>query len=128
MFNSSGKTLEVPSSHFFTLSDWKRLHTLSERSVQREIADTYTRSLDKEKYGRLLEISRNNLLGYEYSNMVESLKRNFSENPEAASVSTAIDFFRERFDLVMERGRFLAILEPKIEIIRNALREAIRRA
>lgn len=123
-FKSGDKELDIPSQPYFLLSDWKLIHQLNDRKVKQWILDIRW-SLDQDAIDRLIQITNNPELGYEYFRMVEKAKiATSTQDP----VTWNVDFFRKAFDYVLTWADFKRITQEQVEKIRMALRNSLKLA
>jgi len=124
-FRSGDKLLDIPTQPYFLLSDWKLIHQLNDRKVRQWILDIRWWAIDKEAIDRLVEITQNPELGYEYFRMVERAKiASSTQDP----VVWSVDFFKKAFEYMLTWSEFKAITQEQVEKIRDALRNSLKLA
>jgi hypothetical chaperone protein len=123
-FKSWSRLLPIPSNPYFILSDWKLIHQLNDKKVRQSIRDIQW-AIDEDAINRLLEITENPELWYEYFRMVESTKIASSTNDP---VTWTAHFFRRAFEFVLAEKTFRAITAEQLEKIREALQNSLRLA
>lgn len=124
-YSSLWKSLDVPTSFFYMLSDWKNIHELSTKKVTSAIDDIYRISQDKERFGRIQEISHNHRLWYEYFSEVEKSKRALSKCEHTEGV---FEFFNYPFHYNLSRKDFEVMIHTSLDTVMVTMMEAISQA
>ncbi len=123
-FKSGDKLLSIPSQPYFLLSDWKLIHQLNDRKMKQSILDIRW-ALDQDAIDRLIEVTNNPELGYEYFRMVEQAKIvSSTQDP----VVWNVNFFKKTFDYMLTWEVFRRITQEQVEKIKNALRNSLQLA
>lgn len=123
-FRSGEKLFEMPSQPYFLLSDWKNIHHLNDKKVKQWILDIRG-ALDQDALSRLIEITSNPELGYEYFRMVEQAKIATSSHDP---IEWHVSFFKKAFDYILTRDQFKQITAEQVEKIRKALKDAMKQS
>lgn len=123
-FRSWDRLLPIPSNPYFILSDWKLIHQLNDRKVRQAIMDIQW-AIDKDAIDRLVEITENPELWYEYFRMVEGAKIASSSNDPVVWYA---HFFRRAFQFVLTENAFRTITTEQLSKIRDTLRNSLRLA
>lgn len=116
------KELELPTTFFHTLSDWKKIHELWDKKNRLNILELYSQAIDKVKFWRIAEISSNPLLWYEYFEKVEKTKKELSKNED---YNWKFDMFKIPFDFEISRLLFEELIKEEIYKIIKTINELL---
>lgn len=121
-YTSMWKNMEIPQSYFYMLSDWKRIHELSNIKNRLRVSEYYGQSWDKDKLWRMVEIVEDSLLWYEYFAKVEWTKRQLSD---IESIDWNFGIFSNSFDYKITRNDFEKMIEEETDNILNTIKEIL---
>lgn len=122
LFNSMWKQLELPTSFYHTLSDWRKLHELWDRKTKHDILWLYWPSLEKDKFWRLCDIINNPLLWYEYFQWVEWTKKQLSQDEVH---NWNFNFFTNPLNFQISRVLFEQLIQDEIYRIVKTIEELL---
>lgn len=116
------KQLELPTSFYHTLSDWRKLHELWDRKTKHDILWLYWPSLEKDKFWRLCDIINNPLLWYEYFQWVEWTKKQLSQDEVH---NWNFNFFTNPLNFQISRVLFEQLIQDEIYRIVKTIEELL---
>lgn len=123
-YQSFGKTLEIPRSHFADFADWSRLALMRNRRTMDELARLKKAATDPAAIGRMITVIEKEL-GYPLYDAVGSLKRALSE---ADSATFRFSGGGLEIEQQVQRRDFEAWIAPDIARIEATVDAALAKA
>jgi len=123
--NVMWKNLLVPSHYYHMLSDWKQIDRLRQRDVLIKLKEIYGRTKSPELFKRLIEISQEPTLWYEYYHLVENTKRELSNND---ILRKQINIFSDSYEKAISRIEFEQMIINEVSSISNTIEEILNQA
>lgn len=116
------KTLPVPTSQYFELSEWSKVNSVYSYQNKRIVNEVYANAHNPLKYGRLLEVIEGEK-GHQLLNLVENAKISLS----AATRHTEIlSFLKDKPAVISTTELFEAVIRPNIIKINQSIAEALK--
>ncbi|MFP5433112.1 MAG: Hsp70 family protein [Alphaproteobacteria bacterium] len=123
-YQSFGKTLEIPRSHFADFADWSRLALMRNRRTMDELARLKKAATDPAAIGRMITVIEKEL-GYPLYDAVGSLKRALSD---ADSATFRFSGGELEIEQQVQRRDFEAWIAPDIARIEATVDAALAKA
>lgn len=123
-YQSFGKTLEIPRSHFADFADWSRLALMRNRRTMDELARLKKAATDPAAIGRMITVIEKEL-GYPLYDAVGSLKRALSD---ADSATFRFSGGGLEIEQQVQRRDFEAWIAPDIARIEATVDAALAKA
>ena len=123
-YQSFGKTLEIPRSHFADFADWSRLALMRNRRTMDELARLKKAATDPAAIGRMITVIAKEL-GYPLYDAVGSLKRALSD---ADSATFRFSGGELEIEQQVQRRDFEAWIAPDIARIEATVDAALAKA
>ncbi|OHC98131.1 MAG: molecular chaperone Hsp70 [Sphingomonadales bacterium RIFCSPLOWO2_12_FULL_63_15] len=123
-YQSFGKTLEIPRSHFADFADWSRLALMRNRRTMDELARLKKAATDPAAIGRMITVIEKEL-GYPLYDAVGSLKRALSD---ADSATFRFSGGGLEIEQLVQRRDFEAWIAPDIARIEATVDAALAKA
>lgn len=123
-YQSFGKTLEIPRSHFADFADWSRLALMRNRRTMDELARLKKAATDPAAIGRMITVIEKEL-GYPLYDAVGSLKRALSD---ADSATFRFSGGGLEIEQMVQRRDFEAWIAPDIARIEATVDAALAKA
>lgn len=123
-YDSNGKILPIPNTHFFDLSEWSQVNSLYEHKNMNMVNGCLIYSHSPEKYGRLYEVMQKQL-GHMVLSSVEDTKIKLSDNDK---VEVSLDFMQSKPLISTSRSEFELSINIHTMKILNSIKECLRLA
>lgn len=118
------KNLEVPSYHYFDLSEWSKVNFLYTNRILFQARQLLRETHDPVKYGRLINVLEQET-GHAVLAETEKIKIGLTKSDIHVA---ALDFIDQDLRLDVARENFNAAISPKSERIVNAAKECLQNA
>ncbi|QRR00695.1 Hsp70 family protein [Dyadobacter sandarakinus] len=118
------KNLEVPSYHYFDLSEWSKVNFLYTNKTIFQARQLLRETHDPVRYGRLISVLEQET-GHAVLAATEKIKIGLASSEQYAA---ALDFIDESLQIDVARADFNAAITIKTERIIQAARECLRAA
>ena len=119
------KDIWIPSDYYHMLSDWKQIDKLRQRDILIKLESILWRTLKPELFKRLIEVSKEPTLWYEYYSLIEQTKRELS-NQEI--VNKQVSIFSEPYQKEITRNEFEEIISSEVISIWWTINEILNQA
>lgn len=119
------KDLEVPSQYYHMLSDWKQIDKLRKRDVLLKLQEIYGRTKNPELFKRLIEVSQEPSLWYEYYQLIENTKRELSTKN---IVKKQVNIFSEPYNKEINRKDFEQMINQEVLAINKTIKETLKQS
>lgn len=123
-YDAITKILPVPNSFYFDLSEWSRINYLYDYKDINTAKSLLLKSLQPEKFGRLLEIMERQL-GHKVITAVENTKINLSKS---SNVESVLDFFNLPFEIKVSMQELQQSISAEVKKISHSLQECIKQS
>jgi len=122
--------LVMPSSYYFDLATWHKIHLLYDRQVLRELHSLYLQASDKPRINRLTELLKNRK-GHQLASLVEQAKIELSTQSEASIDLESLFYESQNINIHncdLTQSQLQQSLQKDIDKIFDALQETLNQA
>lgn len=116
------KTLPVPTSQYFELSEWSKVNSVYSYQNKRIINEVYANAHNPLKYGRLLELVEGEK-GHQLLNLVENTKISLSNTAQHTEI---LSFLKDKPAVVSTKKLFETVILPNIIKINQSIAEVLK--
>ena len=119
------KNISLPTSYYQMLSDWKQIDKLRQKDILIKLEEISWRTLRPDLFKRLIEISKEPTLWYEYYSLIEQTKRELSIQE---IVNKQVNIFSEPYKKEISRKEFEEIINNEVIAIWWTINEILNQA